>query len=255
MLNNVKATTPSAESPSRAVTDRLLSDLRRDGLRPGGWARFLTNASVQSCRDAAERPHALLQVTALHAGFAAGRVERGRAGLAWIGFSWALTVAHLGLLEGRGGVGVADLLTLTRANLPAVAPRARAAVAAAAVATDVVDGPLARWSGTTTPFGRDADSLADAVFWTWYASRHEPSRLVRFLIWTAWGMPVVAVTGLSIARGRMVEPPRPRCLRPAATLQAVLLARALRRRAQRPARGGRGDVDERTGESPQVPAG
>jgi hypothetical protein len=222
--------TSSAHSPSRAVTDSLLSDLRRGRLRPAAWARFLTDASGHSFRDAAERPHAVLQVTALHAGFAALRVVRGRAGLAWIGCSWGLAVIHLGLLEDRRGVGVADLLTLTRANLPAVAPQAKAAVAVAAAVTDVLDGPLARWSGTTTPFGRDADSLADAAFWTWFATRHEPSPLIRMLLWAAWGVPVLMVTGRSVARGRMVEPPRSRWLRPAATLQAVLLVRAVRRR-------------------------
>jgi phosphatidylglycerophosphate synthase len=169
-------------------------------------------------------------VTALHGGFAALRVERGRAGLAWISGSWILAVTHLGLLEDRRELGAADLLTLTRANLPAVAPRAKATVAVTAVATDVLDGPLARWSGTTTPFGRDADSLADAAFWIWFAGRYEPSRLIRCLLWSVEAMPVLAVAGLSIARGRMVQPPRPRWLRPAATLQALLLTRSLHQR-------------------------
>jgi len=230
MRGTKPAETPSAPSASRAVTDSLLSDLRRDRFRPGGWARFLARATAQSLRDAAERPQAVLQLTALHAGFAALRVERGRAGITWIGGSWFLAVTHLGLLDNRRGLGAADLLTLTRANLPAVAPQAKAAVVVTAVATDVLDGPLARWSGTTTPFGRDADSLADAAFWTWFASKYEPSRLIRCLFWSVEAMPVLAVAGVSIARGRMVEPPRPRWLRPAAALQALLLTRTLRQR-------------------------
>ena len=178
------------------------------------------------------RPQALLELAALHVGLAVVRRQRGVDGLAWISCSWALSVTHLGLLEQRRRISLADVLTLTRANLPAVAPEATAFVASAAVLTDVLDGPVARILATTTPFGRDADTLADAAFWSWFLLRHEPNRVVRALGLAVTSMRVPLVVAASVARGRMVDVPRTRWLRPVAVVQGILLARALASRVR-----------------------
>lgn len=145
-----------------------------------------------------------------------------------------LSVTHLGLLESQSSLAAEDLLTLVRANLPAIGGSAHL-VAAAALASDVIDGWLARNRGTHTPFGRDADALADAVFWTWYAQRHVRQKALRVATLAAFVAPAAAVAAVSVARGRMLDAPRPQVARPAAALQIVLTAQAIltarRRRA------------------------
>lgn len=150
----------------------------------------------------------------------------GRSALRWTAASWTLAVTHLGLLESRRSLGIADMLTLVRANLPALPVAHRPEVAVLALATDVVDGRIGRRFGTATPFGRDADAIADAVFWTWFAVRHEPSAVLRYLALAAWTVPVAAVTAVSVVRGEMVDAPRPGIARPAAALQILLAVRA-----------------------------
>jgi phosphatidylglycerophosphate synthase len=176
-----------------------------------------------------------------------------RPGASWVATSWALSITHLGMLESRRTLGAANMVTLARANLPAVvtvvrpgdarAPQAMVlqvkvpqakvpqakVLAAAALASDLVDGHLARRWGTTTPFGRYADSIADAAFWTWFVLCHEPDRRVRLLALGAWVFPVVAVMAISLARGRMIDAPSPVIVRPAAVMQVVLAARAIGR--------------------------
>lgn len=227
----------TAHSLSRAVTDRLLGDLRDGGFRPVAWGRFVGQASARSLQQATVRPGAVLELTALHAGLALFRLKRWQEGpgLRWIGCSWALAVTHLGLLEHRRRIGLADLLTLARANLPVLAPDNRALTATVAVGTDLLDGRVARRAGTTTPFGRSADPLADAAFWSWYVLRHDSGPLARVMVLGAWGTPVAATTLLSVARGRMVDPPRPRW--PAGMVQGLLLFRALTRDRDSPTRG------------------
>jgi hypothetical protein len=97
---------------------------------------------------------------------------------------------------------------------------------------------LARRGHAETLFGAHADSLADAAFWLWFAARYERSRQLRAAALAAWATPVLAVTTTAVVRGSMIDPPRPRRLRPAAALQALLALRALRHPRQAP--GGRG---------------
>ena len=90
-------------------------------------------------------------------------------------------------------------MTLTRANLPAVAAGRR--TSAAMVAGDLLDGRLARHRAEVTVFGSYADSVADGAFWTWFAARHGPSRLLRGAALIAWPAPsAAAVAGLLTAR-------------------------------------------------------
>ncbi|WP_084144666.1 CDP-alcohol phosphatidyltransferase family protein [Amycolatopsis jejuensis] len=188
------------------------------------WARFVTQATRRSIRQAQRRPRALGEITALHLVFA---VVSHRKCPLWTITSWALAAAHLGMLEHRRSIGIADAITLTRANLPALTTGWATPVAA--LASDLADGRIARRLGTQTLFGAAADSLADAAFWAWFALRHEPSRAMRAAALAAWMAPVITVTAISVRRGRMIDAPRPVVARPAATMQAVLTVRAVLR--------------------------
>lgn len=220
-----RPSTVTSAPESRAATNELLDGLRRGRWRPRAWARFLWAATRRSARQAWRRPRALGEITLLHLAFAVlGDPRRP----VWTVTSWVLAATHLGMLEHHRSIGVASAVTLTRANLPTLT--AGWASPVVALASDVVDGRLARRLGTTSPFGAAADSLADAAFWSWYALRHEPGRPMRAAALLAWVVPVVAVTSTSVARGRMADAPRPVLVRPAAAMQAVLTVRAVLRR-------------------------
>jgi hypothetical protein len=214
----------SAEAGSRAATNQLLAELRDGRWRPRAWSRFLAGATRRSLRQARQRPRALAEITALHAVFAV----RARGGHVWTVLSWALAATHLGMLEEQRSIGWANAITLTRANLPALARGWWLPILA--LGSDVADGRLARGLGTASPFGASADALADAAFWAWYARCHEPSRAIRAAAVLAWVAPVLTVTTISVSRGQMIDSPRPVVLRPAAALQAALTIRAIRRR-------------------------
>jgi hypothetical protein len=212
------------EPESRAFTDGALGDLRAGGWSPTAWARFAGRVAVRSAEQAVAHPRAAGEITALHVAFALA--SRGRA-RGWLGLSWLMGVTHLGLLGQRRSLGWPNAISLARANLPATGRPLGRWVGVAALCSDKVDGTLARRTHPTM-FGFYADSLADAAFWTWLGTRHEPSRLLRFASLAAWAAPVVAVTAASITKGEMAEAPRPIVLRPAAAMQAVLALRALR---------------------------
>ena len=169
-------------------------------------------------------------MTALHGLFLALAPPSGRR---WVTTSWLLASTHLGLLEDRPDVGPANILTLARGNLPAVVTTRHPWLGSIAVATDFVDGRLARRTGATTPFGAYADAFADTAFWIWFTTGPGEGRAARTAAVLTWLLPIGAVTALSIGRGRMVDAPRPRWIRPAATLQVLLAGRALWRTQRR----------------------
>ncbi len=216
----------AVEPESRAFTDAALADLRAEICSPRGWARFLASVTVRSVEQVVAHPRAAGEVTGLHALFVV--LGRGR-GRWWVGVSWLMAVTHLGLLGRRRSIGWPNAISLWRANLAVTGQPLGRWAGVAAVASDKLDGALARRAGPTM-FGAYADSLADAAFWTWFATRREPSRLLRAASVAAWAAPVAAVGVASFATGEMVEPPRPALLRPAAAMQAVLAARALHAR-------------------------
>ncbi|MDQ0381429.1 CDP-alcohol phosphatidyltransferase family protein [Amycolatopsis thermophila] len=214
----------TTEPDSRAATNALLAGLRQGRWQPRAWTSFLLDATRRSIRQARLRPRALGEITVLHLVFAAaGRRRRP----VWTVVSWALAVSHLGMLEDRRSLGVADVVTLTRANLPAIS--VGWAVPVVAPASDLADGRLAHGLSTPSRFGAAADSLADAAFWAWFALRHEPSRRIWTAALVAWVAPVIAVTTVGLGRGRMVDAPHPAVVRPAAAMQAVLAVRAVLR--------------------------
>ncbi len=179
--------------------------------------------AARSVDQARDHPRAVVEATALHVAFGM-RAERGHR--RWVATSWLMTVTHLGMLGPASSLGAANAVTLVRANLPAMAITTPW-LAAAAILADRADGILARRVGPTQ-FGHYADSLADSAFWGWFAYRHETDRRLLVTAAVAWVAPVAAVTALSFGRGRMVDVPRPAGLRPAAAMQLVLAARAIR---------------------------
>ncbi|WP_328500498.1 CDP-alcohol phosphatidyltransferase family protein [Streptomyces sp. NBC_00457] len=182
----------------------------------------------RSTRQAARRPRALTELTALHCLLLP--LTRTRQDRRWVTVSWTLGALHLGLLERRDRLSAADALTLIRGNLPATTVGASRFAGVLAMASDLVDGRLARRQAAVSPFGDYADSFADAAFWTWLAVRHEPSHTVRAAAIAAWAAPIAAVTAVAIRRGTMPERPRPALLRPAAAMQGVIALRHLLRR-------------------------
>jgi hypothetical protein len=213
---------------SRAATDELLAGLRAGRWRPAAWARFVAWSARRSVHQARRHPRALAEVTALHAALA---LLAGRRGRRWTLASWLLAASHLGLLQNRRSLGLPNAITLLRANLATTGGPVRW-LPVAALASDLIDGRLARRIDSETAFGAHADSLADVAFWTWFVLRHEPNRRVRMAALAAWAAPVVIVTTVSIGRGRMTDAPRPAVLRPAAVMQALVAARAVVRRGQ-----------------------
>ena len=207
------------EPDSRAATDELLSTLRAESYTPAAWSRFLARATRRSVRQAIEHRRALLESTVLHVGLAALADPRHRT---WVAASWILTASHLGMLEKQETLGVANTLTLIRANLPALESRLGNAVPILALATDWLDGQISRATGTETRFGRQADFLADTALWTWFTLRHESNLWLRAATFAAWGASVVAVTATSFTHGAMKDMPRSRWIRPAAALQIII---------------------------------
>jgi phosphatidylglycerophosphate synthase len=206
---------------SRAATDALLGGLRRGRWRPAAWRRFVGAAAVRSIRQAAAHPRAAGELTAVHGALFA--VAPGRR---WVATSWLLCLAHLGMLGERSSIGPATTVTLVRANLPALGDRSGPWVGLLALGSDVADGRLARGLAAETMFGGYADALADAAFWTWFATRYEPNRWLRTAAILAWAAPVGAIAAASAVGGRVVAIPRSRVFRPAAALQPVLAIRA-----------------------------
>jgi CDP-alcohol phosphatidyltransferase-like enzyme len=212
------------DAGSRERTGELLGGLRDGRWRPSAWCRFAGRATVMSWQAAAARPRAAAEVTVLHAAMAGLARHGGGGSPAWAVASWLGSVTHLGLLGQRGSLGAANVITLARANLPALGSGRW--TGPAALAADVLDGWLARRRGEVTVFGSYADTIADAAFWTWFAARHEPSRRLRAVAYAAWGAPPAAAAALSLARGAMTGPPRHELLCPAAPLAVLLVIRA-----------------------------
>jgi hypothetical protein len=223
---------PSGAAESRAATDALLTVLAAGRWRPSAWGRFLAEANARSWQQALAHRRAVGELALLHTAFA---LLAGRRARTWVAASGTLAIMHLGMLGRRPSLGVANTITLTRANLPALLPQRPGWLGVAALGSDLLDGWLARRLRTETAFGAYADSLADAAFWLWFSGA-EPSRQVRTASRAVWALPVAAASVLSIARGRMIDPPRPAVLRPAAALQLALALRALRGAGGSPAR-------------------
>lgn len=160
-------------------TREQLAALLARRFHPSAIASFLAESQRRANRVRRERPALARREASFVAAGAAGwgglallGVEpfrrRRRSGM----LGWAATAVmldwHLGMFETEDGrprnLGRADAATLLRAWLaPAVADRAAPALCAIGLATDALDGPLAR-AAEPTRFGRDLEGLADAAF-------------------------------------------------------------------------------------------
>jgi len=158
-----------------------LEELRAARFAPRAGARFIALSLERSRERRREHRRARRELAALAvAGSAAwgGAALAGHPAPALAGEAWWLLVLlmadwHLGMLEdadGRPlpGLGPATALSLARAGLApallaAAATPAGLALLGAAVATDLVDGPLARRRGEVSRLGDWLDGAADGV--------------------------------------------------------------------------------------------
>jgi len=156
-----------------------LERLKGGRFTPGAMVRFVAAAFARTNKRRRARPALARQAWGWMATGGAAWVvlaladvepfRRGaRGGLAWWGATGLMVDWHLGMVETEDGrpraLGPADALTLARAWLVPVAAHAPTPlVCAAAGATDVLDGRLAR-AGEPTRIGRDLEGLVDAAF-------------------------------------------------------------------------------------------
>ena len=215
---------------SRDASNSLLAVLHDGGWRPRAWIRFIDLATRRSVHQAIVNPRPLLESTAIHVVFA---LLTRRRGLLWVAASWIMAVTHLGMLGDRRSIGIPNALTLIRGNLPAIDHRIGRSLPVISLATDFADGKIARATGNVTPFGTQADFLADTAFWTWFIVRHEPSRAVKIGTLASWALPVVAIAAASITKGRMLDVPRSAWFRPAAAMEIFIGIRAIIRNFRR----------------------
>lgn len=206
---------------SRQWLDAELGELRRSPSAPASWWRFIIQSIERSRQQWRLHPRAARDLLVAHlALFAATRKP-------WVGASFVFCATHLGLLGDDDRLGPADLVSLVRANLPAVLPASRWSVPVAAL-SDGLDGWLARRTRRETAFGAYLDGLADVAFWTWFSIKREPKPALRILGLTFWTVPAVGITAAYFVTGRTIDYPRLRLVRQfSAVVQVVLALRSL----------------------------
>jgi hypothetical protein len=154
----------------------LLRDAR---YTPFATARFLAASQRRAREQRAARPATARRMRAwIGAGAAAWAAlalarrepfsQRTRTFVVWWALTWLMLDWHIGMLETEDGaprnLGRADACTLVRVWLaPAAAGAPRPWICALALASDGLDGVLARRDGPTR-MGRDLEGLADVTF-------------------------------------------------------------------------------------------
>lgn len=172
-----------ADRPARTAGERWAREqlelLRAAGFTPRATARFLAASQRRTNEQRAARPAAARRMRAwIGAGAAAWAAlvlarrepfsQRTRDFVVWWALTWLMLDWHIGMLETDDGtprnLGRADACTLARVWLvPAAASAPRPWICAIALASDGLDGVLARRDGPTR-IGRDLEGLADAAF-------------------------------------------------------------------------------------------
>jgi phosphatidylglycerophosphate synthase len=152
------------EQWSRELLDRL----RAERFAPDAWGRFFGDAFARARVVRGRRPELVRQSRrwGVRGGLAAAPF--GRRAVAWWALWWALLDWHLGMIEtedGRErGLEACDALTLARLwAAPLVRRHPEPWLVGAGMASDLLDGALARRAGPTR-LGRDFDSTADTLF-------------------------------------------------------------------------------------------
>lgn len=242
---------------SRVASNLLLAELRHSNWSAPGVLRFLRSSFARSLYQAATRPRAVVEATSLHLLIAALSPAKSRS---WVFCSFFLTMTHLGMLGEKRRLGLPNMITLVRANLPVFDSRLGPAIPLIALVSDFLDGKLARASASVTAFGTHADFFSDTAVWTWFTLRKEPSTVVRSAVFAAWLIPILAMTALSVGRGRIIDLPRSRWVRPSAAVEIIIGGRAVLRllragfgRCVSDGVLGRGRVRPRQGEAAPVP--
>jgi phosphatidylglycerophosphate synthase len=146
----------------------LLDRLRAERFTPGAWQHFFADAFARARHIRARRPEVVRQSRRWGAAGLAASAPLGPRAVAWWALWWAMIDWHLGMLESPEGrprpLRAQDALTLARLwAAPLVRRRPEPALVAAGMATDLLDGVLARRTGPTR-LGRDFDSTADTAF-------------------------------------------------------------------------------------------
>jgi phosphatidylglycerophosphate synthase len=160
-------------------TRERLEELREAGYSPRAVCAFLAAARRRAADQRRARPHLARQARSWAAAGALAWLGLGAVGRQpfrarlWSGLaSWGATSLmlawHLGMVETEDGrarlLGAADACTLLRAWLiPVVAEAPGPFVCALALASDGLDGALARASAPTR-LGRDLEGVVDAAF-------------------------------------------------------------------------------------------
>jgi len=156
-----------------------LALLRDAGYTPTATARFLAASQARAREQRAARPATARRMrtwigvgAAAWAALALARCApfagRTRSFVIWWALTWLMLDWHIGMLETEDGeprnLGRADACTLLRIWLvPAAAAAPRPWICLLALASDGLDGVLARRDGPTR-LGRDLEGLADAAF-------------------------------------------------------------------------------------------
>jgi phosphatidylglycerophosphate synthase len=145
----------------------LLDRLRERRFTAAAWRDFMADAFVRARRTRARRPALTTQSRRWGAAGLAAAVPFGPRPAAHWALWWAMVDWHLGMAETPAGdprpLRPHDALTLARLWIaPIVRRHPHPGLLAAALATDVADGALARRAGPTR-LGRDLDSTADTL--------------------------------------------------------------------------------------------
>jgi hypothetical protein len=170
----VSASPNLTDGPVRPPTEgerwsgELLDRLRADRFAAGAWLRFFADGARRARATRARRPEIARQSRRWGATGAAAALPFGPRAVAWWACWWAMLDWHLGMAETAEGrdrpLAAHDALTLARLwAAPVVRRHPLPWLVAAGMATDALDGPLARRSGPTR-LGRDFDSTADTAF-------------------------------------------------------------------------------------------
>jgi len=146
----------------------LLDRLRARRFSASAWRDFFVDALHRSRVIRARRPDVTQQSRRWGAAGLAAALPFGPRPVVWWALWWALIDWHLGMLETPDGrprpLRAHDALTLARLWAAPVARRhPEPWLVAAALATDLADGVMARRAGPTR-LGRDFDSTADTFF-------------------------------------------------------------------------------------------
>lgn len=203
-----------------------LGELRAARYLPRAWVRFLSASFVRARERRRERAHEHRLVLVL--GIAGSACWAGAAGRPWLasaGVAWWLAAMlmldwHLGMLERPDGtpaplLGAANLLTLLRAGLPPAlfalaGTDVGAALFAAAGATDVLDGVVARARDEVTRLGVLLDPAVDGFVLGAAAlgavQAHLLPGVVAGLVVARYALPWLAVAAAYFARAAPPEP-------------------------------------------------